>query len=306
MLMLACTCVTSVVFGQAKPLAGSPGVIGTPARLGKYQFTLTGASFATRIGHSTDTVIAEKGKKFLVLNFSVQNPGKDNLPFVWDSIRFTVVSADNVNHENAETVMNPETMARIDLELKPAQKVPAMTWVEVPAADPIPKLMAISGDAPALRFDLKGKVKKFTGRFADPNAVTVLDAGSVTTGEKVELGHFDFTVEKVEEVMQAVGDVEPAEGQKLIVVTIAYSNPHRVPHNLDWSSYALEMKDLNNEVIEYRETLYRAVGDAQLSGDVKPGETVRGRLLFAAPKKVTAGSLLFTWPAGRRVKVSLK
>ena len=39
-------------------------------------------------------MVAAKGKKYLVLSFTVQNPGKADLPFDWGKIGFTVVGAD--------------------------------------------------------------------------------------------------------------------------------------------------------------------------------------------------------------------
>src|SRR5689334_974896 len=125
LLAIACASLAVSALGQAKPLAGSAGTIGMPAKLGPYQFTLLGVSFATRVAHESDTAVADKGKKYLIINYTVQNPGKADLAFDWASIHFTVVSADNANHENLEIVLNPEKMTRINLEIKPAQKVPA-------------------------------------------------------------------------------------------------------------------------------------------------------------------------------------
>jgi hypothetical protein len=303
---LAIACAASPCLAQAKQVAGSPGVIGTPARLGPYQFTLTSACFTTRVAHSGDTAIAEKGKKLLILNYTVQNPSKENVDFNWSCVRFTVVSAENANHENAEIVLNPEKMEPINGQLKPAQKIPAMTWVEVPASDPIPKVIASSGEAPVLRYDLKGKVQKFTGLFADANGVNVLDTAAAKLGDKVGLGAFDFTVEKVEESAQAIGEVEPGEGQKLFVITVAFANATKVAQSLNWSVYGLEMKDQNDETIAFKESLLRAVGNAPVEGEAKPGEVVRGRFMFAGAKEAKPSFLTFTWGEGRSVKVSLK
>jgi hypothetical protein len=79
--MFATIGLPAISFGQAKPLTGSTAVMGTPGRIGPYQFTLTGARFATRIVHRGDTAVAHKDKKFLVLNYTVQNPGKEDLAY---------------------------------------------------------------------------------------------------------------------------------------------------------------------------------------------------------------------------------
>jgi len=258
--VLAVACVTANASGQAKPLAGTAGEIGTPARLGPYQFTLMNAGFATRVSHNNDTAIADKGQKFLLLNFTVQNPSKQIIRLGAGMVKFTVVSADNENHENADILLNPETMAPLDIEVKPAQKVPVLAYIPVPAADPIPKVMVSSGESPVLRFDLKGKVKKFTGMFAAPDGVKALDVGSAKIGDKVELGALDFTVEKVDESSTAIGDWDVPEGKKLVILTIVYSNSTKIARGLDSATYSISMKDSNDETIEYREVLLKAVG----------------------------------------------
>ena len=295
----------AVPFAQTKPLAGTVGVIGTPSRIGKFQIILTGASFATRVNYS-DTAVAEKGKKFLVLNYTLQNPGKEELGVDWSSVRFTVVSADNTNHENVELILNPEKMSPVSLQLKPAQKAPFVTFIEVPADDPIPKLIVQSEGAPVIRFDLKGKVKKFTGMYAAPDGVKVLDTGNAKLKEKVELGFFDFVVEKVEESTAALGEITAEEDKKLVVVQVAYTNPGQVGRALDWGTYTLAMKDANNEGIDFRDTLLRAVGNTGLSAEIKPGETVRGRLIFSAAKEAKPDSLMFSLGEGRSAVISLK
>ena len=290
---------------QTKPLAGTVGTIGVPARVGKFQFVLTGASFATRVDH-TDTAIADKGKKFLVLRYTLQNPGTQELGLDWAQVRFTVVGADNANHENAELVLNPETMSPLNLQLKPAQKVPCVTFVEVPATDPVPKLIVQNESAPVVRYDLKGKIKKFTGLFAAPDGVTALDAGVAKLAQKVDLGYFDFVVEKVEESAAALGEVAPEDGKKLVVVQVAFTNPGKMARSLDWSVYALSMKDANNEPVDFLQTLLRAVGNTVLTAEVNPGETVRGRLIFSAAKEARPDSLAFAYGEGRSAVVSLK
>jgi hypothetical protein len=305
LLAVACASLAVSALGQAKPLAGAAGTIGMPAKLGPYLFTLVGVSFATRVAHVDDTAVADKGKKYLIINYTVQNPGKVSQAFDWASIHFTVVSAENANHENLEIVLNPEKMTRINLEIKPAQKVPAMTYVEVPATDPIPKLIAASGNGPVLRFDLKGKVKKYTGMYAAPDGITVLDVGNAKIGEKVELGQFDFTIEKVEESETAIGEVDLPEGQKLFVATIAFTNASKLNRALDSASYNITMKDTNGEPIEYRK-LIRAIGMSDINQEIKAGELLRGRMLFVGPKEAKAASITMGYGEGRAALISLK
>lgn len=303
--LLSALSLPAVSLAQTKPLAGTVGVLGEPYRVGRFQLILTGASFATRVNYN-DTAIAGKGKKFLVLSYTVQNPGTQDLGFDWTLIRFTVVGADNANYEDAGLALNAEKLQQASPQLKPAQKSPFVTFIEVPAGDPIPKLIVRSEDAPVVRFDLKGKVKKFTGTYAAPDGVTVLDTGKAKLAEKIELGFLDLVVEKVEESTVAIGEVMPEEDKKLLVVSIAYTNPGKLARGIDWNTYNLSLKDTNKEPIEFSNTLLRAVGNTALNAEIKPGETVRGRLIFSAAKDAKPESLELSLEEGRSVVVALK
>jgi len=65
------------------------------------------------------------------------------------------------------------------------------------------------------------------------------------------------------------------------------------------------MKDANDEDIEFK-ALLRAVGNKALTAELKPGQSVKGRLVFAAGKDAQAGTLTFTWQDQRSVKIPLK
>ena len=156
-----------------------------------------------------------------------------------------------------------------------------------------------------LRFDLKGKVKKNTGTYAAPDGVTVLDTGNAKIGEKVELGYFDFTIEKVEESETAIGEVDVPEGKKLFVATIAFTNASKIARGLDSGSYNISMKDTNGEPIEYRK-LIRAVGMSDINQEVKTGELLRGRILFVGPKEAKAASITMGYGEGRAAVISFK
>jgi hypothetical protein len=292
--LLGFSVLAAVSFAQAKPLAGSVGVIGKPATLGKYQFALVSASFATRVVAQDAMILAPKGKKFLILNYTVQNPTQGPLDFARGDIRFTVVGADNADHEDSQNIYAPDTMAPLAVSLKPVQKIPVLTYVEVPANDPIPKLMAMSGAAPVLRFDLKGKVKKFTGPFAKADGVTVEEAGSVPVGTKFEAGTYDVVVEKVEDVTTNLGEFELGEDRKFIVVTITLTNASKTDLPIDTGFLNFSMKDAAGEDVEFGGSVLKGVGNTYLSGTLKPGASVKARVLFTAAKDANASSVTVT------------
>ena len=281
-------------------MAGSAGAIGAPVRVGRYQMILTGASFATRLATVDNTYLAEKGKKLLILNFTVQNPGKVDLGYDWSSIAFSVVGAGTDNFEYENAVFNPEKLSGVNVELKPAQKIPLIAFIQVPANDPIPKLIAKSENAPVVRYDLKGKVKKYTGPYASADGVTVLENGVGKLGEKAEAGLFDISVDKVEEASGPLGNIEAPEGRKLVVVSVTYTNPTKQDQALDWGAYEGAMVDANDESFEWVNDLLRGVGNEPLNTTLKPGQTVKGRMVFFASKDATPAKLTLSYGGGNR------
>ncbi len=292
--------------GQGTQLAGSVGIIGKPATLGKYQFTLVGARFATRLAHKEDVAIAKKGMKFLVVSYMIQNPSSTELSFDWGEIQFTMVGADGADHENEKMALNPDTMATVSNVLKPVQKIPLVTFIEVPANDPIPKLMVASGKAPVLRFDLKGKVKPFTGPYASKDGIVVKDGGEAKVGEKFECGPYDVQIGQTADVNATIGDKELGDGQKFIVVTATFTNAASTPQNIDWGNFTAKLKDAAGEAVDYV-SLFKSGSDVPLNNPLKPGESVKGRFIFMAAKATTGASVTIGYgDDGRSVTVPIK
>lgn len=288
---------------QAKPLAGTDGVIAKPVRIGDFQFTLLSAKFDTRVTTREDTWIAAKGKKYLVLNFAVQNPGQTELTLEKESLSFTVVGADTNNYQSEPTLVNPEKLEPISMSLKPVQKVPGMVFIEVPGDDPIFKLMVRSRESKVIRYDLRGKTAKSESMFADKAGVTLADTAKAKIGQKIELGYFNLTLDSVDESTTAIGSKAPDEGKKLVVLHVTFTNPSYKPHNLERSTYKFEVLDANGEKMEFSEDLIKASSTDTIVESVDPSKSMKGRLIYFAPKDAKATTVTVELPDGRSVTI---
>jgi hypothetical protein len=285
------------------PAKPAPNPFGPPVRIGPYQFTLQEAWFSTRILTAETHLIADQGKKFLVLKYTVQNPSKtDPLNFYWASLNFTVVGADTDNHEDVDMAEHADKLTALNLDIKPLQTVPVLSYVQVPAGDPIHKLI-IKSDTGEARYDLRGKTKKYKGIYAAPDGVTVLDEGTGKMNEPLEAGAFDLMVEKVEMVESPLGSLAADEGKKIVVATVAFTNVTKQNQFLSWSTFQGSMEDANGEPIESLQEMFRAVGNEQLALDVKPGQTVKGRMLFQASPESKPKKLRLTYHGEQRAIV---
>ncbi len=295
----------SLAGNQAKPLAGTDGVIGKPTRVGQFQFTLVGAKFDTRVITQEDTWIAAKGKKYLVLTFSVQNPGKSELTLEKENLSFTVVGADTNNYTSEPTLVNPEKMLPIRMDLKPVQKAPGMVFIEVPGDDPIHKLIVRSRESAVVRYDLRGKTAKADGLFAEKNGVTIADTGNAKIGQKIELGYFNVTVDSVDESTAAIGSKAPDDGKKLVVVHVTFGNPSFKERMLERSTYKWDVLDANGEKLEFSDDIIRESSADTLAATVDPSRSMKARLIFYAPKDSKPATVVLSLTDYRTVSIAV-
>src|SRR5687768_12121148 len=147
----------------AVQLPGDNGKIGTPYQLGKkgdeLVFTLEKAEFASRFFRAEDAGFPDAGKRLLVLTYAIQNPGTGDRNFSNQSFAFTVVSPDDENYlcdgatANGWAAYHPERRDRMNMQLKPAQKVRALVAIEIHPKGPVNKLIVQRGKGtPVLRY----------------------------------------------------------------------------------------------------------------------------------------------------------
>lgn len=293
-------------------LAGSSGATGTAqlagdnGELGKLYamrkgdplyFTLAKAEFTVNPVRIGDTLLSAKAdEKLLVLRFTVQNPNKTDRLVRFDSLRFMVVDAQNVNHQCRAQWGDALTSQQVGLLLKPAQKLEMYTAIPVPAAGEIPKLMVqsnVDNDGPVLRYDLRGKVVALPAPIADPadaTGATALKEVPAQMNTSYGLDEFAVTMEKSEFVTTALDAGPPSNGGRYLVVTLLVKNLLTRDNLLRWDAFRLALVSADGETLRYRTTLM-ATANRPFSSQVKPDGEVRVRLYFEVPNDAVPQSL---------------
>lgn len=239
---------------------------------------------------------AKSDEKLLILHFTIQNPNKTDRFIRWDSLRFMVVDALNVNHACRADWGDELTHQPVQLSLKPAQKLAIYTVIPVPAAGEIPKLMVQSNqddDGPVLRYDLRGKIAPLPVPIADP-----ADATGATARKEVPaqlntsygLDEFAVTVEKTEFVTTALDTTPPPAGGRFLVLTMLVKNLTTRDNLLRWDAFRLSLISTDGEVLKYR-TMLLATANRPFASPIKPGSDVRVRLYFEVSKDAVPQSL---------------
>ncbi len=293
---------TRVVQGTTQ-LAGDVGVIGKTFTLGKgsdaINFTLTGAEFsAARVTIGEDVYLPKANEKLLILRYTVHNPQKEDLRYFYRTLQFTVVDAKNVNHANENYVGRDGTTNRLDITLKPAQKVGAYAVIAVPATGPVPKLIVnVEDDKQVLRYDLRGKVKALAAPIADPSdalKVTALQAVPMKVGVYGPLGYFNLKLDSVALSTAPINGRELEKGERNLVAVFTARNgaaKTAEARPIFSRTFLFTLRDVDGEVTEYDDGPLKVSRDESASSTLKPGEETRFRVYFRLPANVKGQSI---------------
>lgn len=256
-------------------------------------FTLLRAEYTTeQVAVGDRTYVPAQDEKLLVLHFTVQNPNKTDSLVRSDSLRFMAVDAKEVNH-NGELWGDEETKARLDMMLKPAQKIAGYTVISVPASGVVPKLMvqpAGYDNGPVLRYDLRGKVTALKAPIADPadaTGATALVTVPAVMHTAYPMKEFDLTVEKTEFATATMLDNYTAKnGERFLLVNITANNNASMPDLLRSDTFKAFAYSADGEEFRMRGLLF-ATSDRRIDQMVPPSNELRGRIYFVIPKGVT-------------------
>lgn len=286
----------------AKPKPQQPTVLGTTqlpgqwAAFGKtytlgksspWNFTLLRAEFACgRVKIGAKSFVPDAQTKLLVLHYTVQNPRKTERGYGWADISVTAVDAEDTNHEFCEEVGNEKDSSSVSVDLKPAQKLACYTLIEVPAKGPVPKLIVQGNDNLVLRYDLRGKVARLPPPYADPadeTGVSALAEVPAEVGVYYPTGTFDMKVTGFTHTTESLGDEDPPEGGRFLVIHLTVKNPQAKEQGFSWGDLDPEVRTSDGDRIAYNEELLHRTRNEDASLELRPGEEQGVRVYFPIP-----------------------
>jgi hypothetical protein len=263
-------------------------------------FTLEKVEFASRALMKDAALWPNDGERLLVLHYAIQNPGTGDRFFFGQSFAFTVVSPDDENYlcdgaaANGLTGYHPDRRERLSMQLKPAQKVRAMTVVQIHPKGPVNKLIVQRGKGtPVLRYDLKEKVKPMTGAFAASGGMDILDVGKANLTVPYDHGVWDVTVESMVDVPAAIGSYELDAGEKWIVLTVSLTNAGFSPAPLHSSIMIGRFYDADGSELPQSVIMLKNSTPDSFNGTIDPGTTVKVRMLYKAPLLAKGRNVIF-------------
>ena len=281
-------------------LAGGQGEIGKAYTLGKnspINFMLKSAEYSILRYTLNDLVAPKFNQKMLVLRFTVQNPSKSDLNIYYGSLKFTAVDDKNQNVEFDGYWSRDGESSKLDIALKPAQKIEVYAVAAVPANAKIPKLIVQHGNetVPVVRYDLSGKIKPLSAPFADPadpSGSTALEVVEAKAGTYYPMGALDVKLEGTAFSGEKIDNKTPAEGKRFLIATVSVKNAAIAQNiNVSYSRFAIQLTDAEGASISFDGYIIKPSRDEKLDTELKPGAETKFRVYFELPNDLGGKTL---------------
>jgi hypothetical protein len=281
-------------------LAGGQGQIGKMYSFGKdnpMNFTLKSAEFSVLRFTLQDLIAPKFNQKLLVLRFTVQNPNKSDLNVYYGSLDFTAVDNKDQNVKFDNYWSRDGETTKLDIKLKPAQKIEVIAVVAVPANAKIPKLIVQRGGettSPVVRYDLSGKIKPLVAPFADPSDTTGSTALEVIAAKAetyYPMGAMDVKLEGTTFGNEKIDGTTPSEGKRFLLATFSVKNAVGQNVNVSYSRFVIELTDIEGSTKKFNGYIINPSRDEKLDVDLKPGSETKFRAYFELPKEVAGKTL---------------
>lgn len=292
-----------VVLGT-KQMPGDFGKIGTTYTIGTVtplNFTLKSAEYSVvPINLGGSGYVPTPDEKFLILRYTVQNPKNREVGYSWTGLGFTAVDAKDVSHEGVGGISREGDAAKLDVYLKPAQKIDVWTALRVPADVVVPKLIVDRGQGGSvIRYDLRGKVKPLPAPYADTADTSGAMAMKTITGvvgAYHPLGFYDAKLESVSYVSGPVAGSSPGDGKRFVSAVFTIRNRSEMVRGYSWTGFDSFVRDADGEKADAESKMLKGSRDETADGMLKPGEEARIRFLYILPQNVEAKTLSIAEP----------
>lgn len=294
---------TPVVLGT-KQLPGQFGKIGTTYTIGKespLNFTLVSAEYRAdrfigeNFSQETQNFVPPKGRKLLVLKYTVQNPNKVDTRLWYMSFDIIAVSADD---ENSKLLNRPWVGSNTkyqDVMLKPAQKVTVTSAIFVPGEGETPKLIVQrerEPNAAVIRYDLRGKVAKLSALYSE-DGITALDTVKGAPDTYYPWNSADFKFISLEPLAEKVPNLDTPADSTQYAVKLGFKGLAPAVGRLWYGQFRVLLKTTDGDLIEQKNytRLKRMSNNEDFNGTVPVGEEMTLRFIVDVPKNAKVAQI---------------
>ncbi|HEY3266517.1 MAG TPA: hypothetical protein VGM37_06300 [Armatimonadota bacterium] len=290
-----------------KQLTGDQAAPGQEYTLGKsspLNFQLDSVEYsADRLRIGDNDYLPAADEKHLVIHFTLHNPQPRERLVRFDTLRYTAVDNLNTNHEARQHTGEKATLGELNMRLKPGQKVAAYTFIAVPAAVSVPKLIVTSSDNLVLRYDLNGKIRPLSGPAVSPDdtsGATALGEVPARYGVSYEMGAFDVVAVGAAHSAAPIGNQRLRDEARNLIVSLRVKNASKRPQVLRSDTLRVKMVDADGATVAWRSNLLTNSRDVDFNSRLDPGQEVSVRTYATVAKDQTVKTVSLTVGAGNR------
>lgn len=309
-LLLSCIFLACTVFAFAQnvnigakgtdQVPGAAGVLKKAYSLGnigaQLNFTLLDAVYrADQLRFEDSVYYPVAGEKLLVVHYVIHNPEKVDQKVLWSAFDFLAVDSTETTCEVIKNAIQANTGEKLDIILKPGQKIEAISALRVAAAGEVPKLIVQRHAPPVLRYNLLGKVSPLPAPYSDPadkTGATLRDEVPAELQTAYATGIFQTSIQSINYTSEPLAGNKPKDGKYFAVVTVSATNMNSKEEPLFWSVFKPKLLLPEDEEARYIKEVFHATRDEKISLKVLPGKTAIVRWCFECPLDLTAQKLI--------------
>ncbi len=250
--------------------------------------TLKDAEFtAQQVAIGERTYFPTSEQKIMVLRFRVQNPQKGKVTFAWNMVSLTAEDSKGAKWEPTQDVAAEGSSKSVYALLKPKQAIDVYTVFLVPSSEQISRLVLKANDGPALRCDLKGKVKPLPDPFVDPkdpSGSTALADVPAGMGVYHPVNYFDLKLDSASYIDTPIAGANVGEDSRTLVLTLTVRNDSATVQNLNSGAFAPRLASSDGATLDWNQVMLKADKDEPLSTQVASGAEAVFRYYWAIPQ----------------------
>lgn len=275
--------------GRGLGLLARPGETYAVESTSKFAFRLDEAQYTLRFSSKDSHSVARRGMKLLVMKYTLTNKEAHSVAYSPGLVSLRVVSAGG--RSAAPTFLPSSSSDHPDI--KAGGTASETVLIEVPAAEPTPRLEANVGGSATLRFDLNSFVKPMKDAFVAPDG-TIRDEIGVKLGTRVPLSGFDVTVDRIEWNTQSTIDFTLAPGQRALIATVTLNNQAPYPSPVDRGVLVPEIRLADGKKIRPTFTVLQATSNQRPTDAVGPQKGMKVRYAVRIDAEMKPDALFLT------------
>jgi hypothetical protein len=268
------------------------------------QCTLESVAVASRFAAAAKNVVAQPGKRLLVLTGSLTNIQTHVYPIGAESVAVFVFSESNERSLSSVDTFGLPDLASLHVNLKPKEKVRFVTVVQIHAEGAIKRVAVRRGNGRIAWYDIQQDLAPMSSVFA--SGTDLAPKADTSVAKPFDFGAFDMVVESAGPVSSA-DPSKPDPSSRSYAVTVRVTNALKAPEKFGWQYATPTLVDAEGKALSWNSDVTDTATGKTVGAELEPGKPYLVRYVFSGePARTLKEFSLAFANAGRTIRVALK